>query len=290
MPQDAVPCGIGKNIIWPFVDFRKYRRPSKPRAENFRLVWPIMASEKAEALVLRTTDWSESSRIATLWTRELGKVRVVAKGGRRLRSSFDNALDLLTFCSIVLLRKSTGNLDLLTEARVVRRFPRLRENLEALYAAYYVAELLADWTQENDPHPVLFDEVVQTLEDIGSGSGPAQAIGPRVLRFEAVFLHELGYRPILDRCANCARPLEGLDFAFSPQAGGLVCRGCRVNRKELKHLSLEAVEAMRVFAEPGDAWRRPWEAGVKAEVRQLMGHYLTYLRGRRPRLLPYLGG
>jgi DNA repair protein RecO (recombination protein O) len=253
------------------------------------MVWPDMASEKAEALVLRTTDWSESSRIATLWTRELGKVRVVAKGGKRLRSSFDNALDLLTVCSIVLLRKSTGNLDLLTEARVVRRFPRLREDLEALYAAYYMAELLADWTEEYDPHPALFDEVVNTLAEIGSGSGVVQGIGSRVVRFEMVFLRELGYRPVLDQCANCQRTLEGPDFAFSPPAGGLICRFCRVDRREVRPLSLGAVEAMRVFAEPGDAWRRPWDAGVRGELRQVMGHYLTYLRGRRPRLLPYLG-
>src|SRR5262250_3748905 len=112
-----------------------------------------MATEKATALVLHTTDWSETSRIATLWTREFGKVRVLAKGGRRLRSAFENALDLLTVCSIVLLRKSSGGLDLLTEAQVVKRFPRLRSDLQALYAAYYVAELLSDWTEDYDPHP-----------------------------------------------------------------------------------------------------------------------------------------
>src|SRR5919199_4615967 len=130
-----------------------------------------MAAEKALALVLRTTDWSETSRIATLWTRELGKVRALAKGGRRLRSSFESALDLLTVCGIVLLRKSSGSLDLLTEAQVVRRFPQLRQDLGALYAAYYVAELLADWTEENDPHPVLFDEVVGVLRELGGGPG-----------------------------------------------------------------------------------------------------------------------
>src|SRR5262249_29012211 len=87
-----------------------------------------MPTDKATALVLRTTDWSESSRIATLWTRELGKVRALAKGGRRLKSSFDSGLDLLTVCSIVLIRKS-GGLDLLTEAQVVRRFARLGDDL-----------------------------------------------------------------------------------------------------------------------------------------------------------------
>src|SRR5262249_45957269 len=152
----------------------------------------FMASEKAQGLVLRTTDWSESSRIATIWTREFGKVRALARGGRRLRSSFESSLDLLTLCSIVLLRKSSGGLDLLTEAQVIQRFPRLRNDLGALYAGYYVAELLADWTEENDPHPNLFEEAVAALHDFGTAE---KAVGLRVMRFEAVFLREMGYSP-----------------------------------------------------------------------------------------------
>src|SRR5437764_9986839 len=128
-----------------------------------------MTAQKATALVLRTVDWSETSRIATLWTREFGRVRVLAKGGRRLHSNFESALDLLTVCSIVLLRKSTGGLDLLTEARVVERFGQLRVDLPALYAAYYVAELLSDWSEEYDPHPALFDEARDTLQTPGTG-------------------------------------------------------------------------------------------------------------------------
>src|SRR5206468_11556804 len=119
-----------------------------------------MAAEKALALVVRGTDWSETSRITTLFTREYGKVRALAKGGRRLRSSFEIAFDLLTVCHVVFLRKAHGGLDLLTEAQVVERFPVLRKDLAALNAGYYVAELLADGTQDYDPHPPLFDAAV----------------------------------------------------------------------------------------------------------------------------------
>src|SRR3982074_227953 len=110
-----------------------------------------MPAEKAVGIVVRITDWSETSRIATIWTRELGKVRTLAKGGRRLRSNFEVALDLLTVCSIVLIRKNSG-LDLLTEARAEERFAGLRTNLPALYAGYYIAELLGEGTQDSDPH------------------------------------------------------------------------------------------------------------------------------------------
>ncbi len=240
--------------------------------------------ERTEAIVLRTTDWSESSRIVTLWTRELGKVRALAKGGRRLKSMFDSALDLLTVCGIVLLRKSSGSLDLLTEAQVSRRFPRLRDDLGALYAGYYVAELLADWTQEYDPHPGLYDEAVATLAELGHESGL------RVMRFEMVFLEELGYRPALERCAGCQGPLNEQRLAFGATTGGVLCVACQGRQREHRPLSVEAWQLLQALRGSGDEWRRTWASAVRNEVRQHLGGYVTTLRGRPPRLLPYLGG
>jgi DNA repair protein RecO (recombination protein O) len=250
-----------------------------------------MSLEKALALVLRTSDWSETSRIATLWTREFGKVRALAKGGRRLKSNFENALDLLTVCRIVFLRKSSGSLDLLTEAQVVQRFPRLRTDLAALYAAYYVAELLADWTQEYDPHPSLFDEALDTLQTLGLTDEKTQAVecGPRIARFEMVLLRELGYSPVLDHCAGCGGPIAETDLAFSPAANGVLCRGCRGGQRDGRPLSVRTWRTLRDLAAPGEDWRRPWSPEVRTEIRQLLGQYITYLLGHRPRLLSYLG-
>jgi DNA repair protein RecO (recombination protein O) len=243
-------------------------------------------AEKALGLVVRVTDWSETSRIATLWTREFGKVRALAKGGRRLRSNFESALDLLTVCSMVFLRKSSGGLDLLTEAQVVQRFPRLRADLSALYGAYYVAELLADWTEDYDPHPGLFDEALDTLQALGAPDVPT---GPRLMRFEVVLLRELGYSPALEACAGCGRQLGGRGLVFSAAGGGAYCPTCQGKQRDRRPLSPDAWRALRTLGEPGEAWRAVSEPGVRAEVRQLLNHYVTYLLGRRPRLLPYLG-
>jgi DNA repair protein RecO (recombination protein O) len=245
-----------------------------------------MPAEKALALVVRATDWSETSRIATLWTREFGKVRVLAKGGRRLKSNFEVALDLLTVCTIVLLRKSSGGLDLLTEAQVVERFPRLRKHLPALYAGYYVAELLADWTEDYDPHPSLFDEARSTLGDLGQS---AETTGPRLARFELVLLRELGYQPVLDVCAACGAAVDGQNLAFSAALGGIVCPACQPRQHDRRALSPAAWDMLKRLSEAADAWQLDWPAPVRGEVRQLLGGYVTYLMGRRPRLLPYLG-
>src|SRR5437879_1506157 len=192
-----------------------------------------MPAERALALVVRGFDWSETSRIITLFTREFGKVRALAKGGRRLKSSFDVAFDLLSVCHVMVIRKAHGGLDLLTEAQLAERFPVLRQDLNALYAGYYIAELLSDGTQDYDPHPPLFDAAIATLRGLGtqnpsptpppSGEGlctagrssPPSFVGKgvgglgsghaadAVIRFELVWLRELGYSPRLDVCAGC---------------------------------------------------------------------------------------
>jgi DNA repair protein RecO (recombination protein O) len=238
-----------------------------------------MPAEKAVGLVVRTHDWSETSRIATIWTREFGKVRVLAKGGRRLKSNFEVALDLLTVCSIVLLRKSSGGLDLLTEARVEERFAGLRTSLRAMYGGYYVAELLGEGTQEYDPHPALYDLSLDTLRKLAAGGNVAGLVSA----YELGWLGELGLRPVLDRCAVCqTERLPNGPLIFSPIAGGVVCPACAAAQRDGRSMSRQALATLDELT----AGELP---SVATEVRQLLGHYVSSVLGRRPRLLGYLG-
>jgi DNA repair protein RecO (recombination protein O) len=243
-----------------------------------------MSLEKATALVVRTSDWSETSRIATLWSREFGRFRVLAKGGRRLKSNFDVALDLLTVCRIVFIRKTSGGLDLLTESRAEERFPKLRHELPALYGGYYVAELLSDLTSDFDPHPELFDAALTTLRELG---GLGQLTGQRVMAFELTLLGELGYSPSLRDCAVCGQPAVGPP-AFSAQAGGLVCQACRPRQRDARPLRPAARDALEALRLDPAAWRVERPAPVRKELRVLLGDYVGVRMGRRPRLLPYL--
>jgi len=245
-----------------------------------------MAAEKALALVVRGNDWSETSRIATLFTREFGKIRALAKGGRRLKSNFDVAFDLLTVCRIVFLRKASGGLDLLTEARMEERFPILRENLNALYAGYYIAELLADGTQDYDAHPSLFDASLASLRELGK-QVDSQAV---VTGFELVWLRELGYSPRLDACATCGSRVEAGAF-FSPSAGGVLCPTCGPGAADRRWLSAAGLAAMREMtaAAVNDTPVSPeLPPTVRGELRPVLGQSVSFVMGRRPRLLDYV--
>lgn len=249
-----------------------------------------MPAVRSTALVLRSVDVFETSLVATLFTRSLGKVVALAKGGRRLKSPFQGGLDLLGHSDIVLLHKASEAMDLLTEASPLERFTSLRRDLAALYAGYYVAELLTELTDYHDPHPKLFDAAVVTLRHLGEPGLRDR----RVFRFELACLRELGHMPALDACSHCGEVTDpevgGEMFAFGLATGGILCPGCRPGHPHVATLSGETLAALRVLASPGQGWRSldPSPATV-GPVRATLGAVVCHLLGRRPKMLSYLG-
>ena len=255
----------------------------------------MSAPEKASALVLRVIDFSETSAVVTLFTREFGKISGMAKGARRLKGPFEHALDLLAQCRIVFLRKSSGALDLLTEAKLERRFRPRGHDLASLYAGYYVAELLIELTHDYDPHPQLFDAAVQTLAELSdaslSSASSSSPVAAAVLRFELAALRLLGHLPSFDACAECGKEVsrEGR-LSFGLLSGGVLCEECRVGKRQLVSVSAGVVEALSRFAAEDDRWRTTeLTSAVRGELRGVLNKYLTHLVGHRLKMHEYLG-
>lgn len=244
-------------------------------------------SEKAEGLILRVTDFSETSRIVVLFTREFGKLSALAKGGRRLKGPFESALDLLTTCQIVFLRKTSSTLDLLTEARLLRRFHPPARDLLGLYAGYYLAELLLGLTEDYDPHPTLYEAAQTTLREFEVPERVRRAI----LRWELVFLRELGQLPDWEHCAACGATLsEGRSFGYWVSQGGLICPNCQ--REGYQQIGIQAgsAAALRLLASDKEqAWKRlELSPQQYKELKQVTTAAISHVLGRRPKLLAYL--
>ena len=247
-----------------------------------------MSSEKELAIVLRTIAFSETSAIVTLFTRGRGKIGALAKGARRPKSPFESALDLLAICRIVFIHKSTEALDLLTEAKLERRFRAASRDLSRLYAGYYVAELLSELTSEGDPHPELFDEAIRTLQAL-DGVGD---VARETLRFELVALSRLGHLPSLDACADCGVPAgSGRRVAFGQLAGGVLCSHCKIGKRHVVSVSSEVIELMRHFADlKSGSWKGiDMERRFRGELRAMLNHFISHIIGHRPRMHAYIG-
>jgi len=247
-----------------------------------------MPALRTLALVVRTVEVFETSVVATLFTRELGKVAVLAKGARRLKSPLQGGLDLLGVSDIVMFPKASETLDLLAESVPIERFASLRRDLAALYAGYYIAELLTDLTDYHDPHPRLFDAARITLRHLGD----AELRSLRVMRFELACLRELGLMPTLDRCAHCGAAIEqnGNVVSFGMATGGALCATCRPGQPHVAVLSVQDLEAIRMLASPGSGWRGLSSNPASfARARETVSAVVSHVLGHRPRLRPLLG-
>jgi DNA repair protein RecO (recombination protein O) len=241
-----------------------------------------MAAEKTLALVLRVIDFSETSAVLTLFTRDFGKIQALAKGARRPKGPFESALDLLAVVRIVFLHKSSEALDLLTEAKLERRFRVGQAGLAGLNAAYYIAELLRELTHDNDPHPELFDAAQRALEALGSAKEDLpHVLSEHVFRFEVFALTVLGHMPSLDACAECGRAIEPNGrVAFGHTAGGVLCPDCRPGHRNVVSLSPGAWAALRkLTSENNGEAIHEIERPVRGELRGVLNHYLAHLIG-----------
>ena len=156
-----------------------------------------------KAIVLRRLDYSETSQILALFTREHGQVRVIAKGIKRsTRSRFAVGIDLLELGHVVWSAREDRpqNLGILTEWKQVNAFVGLRERLERLHAAQYAAEITTELTTDQDPHPTLFDHLKLFLEKLsavssqpsaGSRACPGLNSRKHVLGETGFFVHEV---------------------------------------------------------------------------------------------------
>jgi DNA repair protein RecO (recombination protein O) len=242
-------------------------------------------ADKTLAIVLRVIDFSESSCVVTLFTRDFGKLTGLAKGARRPKGPFESALDLLSVVRLMVIRKSSDALDLLTEARLEQRFRAASRDLSRLYAGYYVAELLIDLTQDDDPHPELFDAAIAAIRQLDG----AASVPTTLLRFELAALRMLGHQPSLDLCASCGESVPDLPrVPFGLIAGGVLCPRCREGKRSVISLSQAARAGLaREFegAElPGEIDR-----GVRGELRGLLNQYLSHLIGHRPKMHAFFG-
>ncbi len=239
-----------------------------------------------QAICLRVWDWSETSQTVALFARELGVVRAVAKGARRADARFSGGLEVTARGEMVAIVKpserSPDALATLTAWDLQESFPAVRTVLAAFHGAMYMVDVVHHAVRDSDPHPVLFDALLECLRMLGSSDASARSL----LRFQWETLVATGYRP------NLTRPVGGAGndarepyFQFSPSQGGLIGTDRAIGAGgegpgPLWRVRSETIEAIRAVA------RTSWGSGagpgvpeVSAEVVARANRFLAwYLR------------
>lgn len=195
-----------------------------------------MHLEKLQAIVLSTTDYGDSDRIATLFSLEHGKLKGFACGARNSRKRFGPALETFARIDAQLARKE--GLSSLRQADIITVFSGIRGNFGCIAHALYACELVECLTPEGQPLPRLYRLLTAYLNRLDSGN--ADDADRR--QFEVNLLNILGYRPSLENCSRCGLIFVG-DGALMQQGGELVCRLCAATGRPISDQVLQGLLA-----------------------------------------------
>jgi DNA repair protein RecO (recombination protein O) len=234
-------------------------------------------SIRVDAVVLRHSDYGEADRLLSVFTRQMGKLRVIAKGARKIASRKAGHIEPFTHVKLQLAKGR--DMFLVTQADTVDAYLSLRDDLTLTTQAVYVLELLDRFSFEDETESgATFRLLTETLTRLA-----AQADAWTVLRYyEMRLLDHVGFRPQLFECANCGNAVKPEDQFFSYTVGGVICPRCGQGLPNLRHISVETLKYLRHFQRSSyaEATRARPSLEVQKETESLMQGYFTYLLER----------
>jgi len=233
-------------------------------------------SFRVDAIVLKHYDYGEADRMLTIYTRERGKLKVIAKGVRKVRSRKAGHLEPFMHASLLL---ATGrNLFLVSQAEAQNSFPKLRENLEMIGYASYTVELVDKFTFEEEENAPVFTLLKQTLMRLERGDEPMLAIR----YFEIRMLDVLGFRPELQQCVVTGAAIQPEDQYFSASQGGAISPLAGKGQVGAVPISMYALKYLRHLQRSSyrEAVRAKIPPAIQQEMETIMQYYITYLLER----------
>ena len=174
------------------------------------------------AFVLHRYDWSESSLILDVFTRQHGRVALVAKGAKKPSSNFRPVLLPLQPLSLTWSQSAASGSGHASDIHTLKGAEWVGGHImptgDALLAGTYLNELLLRLLARDDPHPVLFDAYSAVVRVLASEHG--DALEPVLRTFELLLLRDIGLLPALNAQTLTLEPLHAYErYALVPEGG-----------------------------------------------------------------------
>ncbi|OQX89558.1 MAG: DNA repair protein RecO [candidate division Zixibacteria bacterium 4484_93] len=191
-----------------------------------------MKLTRMEGIVIRVTEYAETSLIVNLFTPERGKIGLMLKGAKKPRSQLSAVFDFFNIVEVVFYDKEGANLHLCSQATLVRDFPGLVKDLEAYHYAVFGIEVADRLFPPEEKNIEGYRNLLEYLTILNSGE-EARKFGLLRASYYLKMLTIAGYEPQLSECTVCHKKEDFHKIFFSPPSGGIVCGDCAGNLPEL---------------------------------------------------------
>jgi DNA repair protein RecO (recombination protein O) len=232
---------------------------------------------RTHCIVLKRMDLGEADRIITLYSRDHGKLRAVAKGVRRSTSRSAGHLEPFTLTDVLL---AVGReLDVISQADTLTSFRGVREDVVLISHAYYLVELTDALTGDRLENSDVFDALVDGFAALGVQQDARVVVMAFILRL----LDALGFRPELRECVSCRATIEPGANAFSALLGGVLCPTCGPRETSGRPIENDRLKLLRFLQRTGVAQPVAVPEPVSRDAEAILRDYAEQLIERRLR-------
>ena len=182
-----------------------------------------MPLRETEAVVLRTYRLGEADKIASLLTRQLGRLRAVASGAQRPKSRYGGTLEPLSYVRLWIFERENRDLLRINSAELIESFFDMQKDYRVQVGAQFVAEVADRFLPErevNDRAFRLLLAVLRAMKRSGEVNRP-------LAYFDYWLLRLGGFLPNFEYCASCGRALGAGQAFYAAGGEGLLCGDCR---------------------------------------------------------------
>jgi DNA repair protein RecO (recombination protein O) len=246
-----------------------------------------MNAHISPAIIMRIKEFGESDLLVTFFTADSGRLKGVAKGGRKSQKRFANCLDLFCLANLEYELKRKGDLHFLHSCKLVNAFPGLRSDFTSLSLASYMIEL----TEILFPLSVTDREMFELLKNAFLALNEGGKIDVLRILFEAKAMALGGYKINLDKCCGCGRPYAGEGRSvFMRSKGGIACLKCEQESKFSPALSPGTIKALSIIQSSPWSQAEAWDLTDEmiSEIKPVLKLHMEYRIGRRLKTAEYL--
>lgn len=225
-----------------------------------------MALFKTDAVILHSRKQGETSKIVSMYTLDFGKLSLMAKGSRGIRSKHMGALETFSHVSILFYYKEERGLQYLSQVSLLSRFRNLLNELGKLSLASIPCEMIMKAEDDGHPNPELYTLLLDTLQAIDQ----AQTGSKQIIRaFKLKYLSLSGFAPDF-KCMHCGKSELDPVSRFSISKGGYTCASCPPPDSPVHSMNRHAIELLRWFM------RAPLEQANRAVCSRKTGLQLDH--------------
>ena len=243
---------------------------------------------RTQGIFLKKEDRGEADQLFTIYTKDFGKLEILGKAIRKIKSKLRSGAELFYFSEIEFIQGKAYKT--LTDAILIDKFKNLKENLQRLNQALQIADSLDSLTGKEEKDDAVWQLLVEAFQRLNT---PHQnKVFEGEWKLEIIYYYFLwnlfsllGFKPELFSCPICRKKLLPETFYFVPKEGGVVCWRCLKKlspeeKERVKEIRVDTVKILRIFLSKN--WKiLPRLKIIKAErknLKEISELYLAFLK------------